>query len=293
MRAVLLLSSALMLAAAGYSRAAERSSPPGASYRIPYHLTETKHLLVRAKLNGTGPFNFIIVTGAPAFFLAEEAARKAGIAPGENGWAMVNRLEIEGGAVVEKVQARTEELFQIKGMNSMGLAGVRMDGVFGYNVLARFRMEIDLTRPTMTWTRLPQEPLPLPVLADLQREGPVTPSQGQAEMENLTRMASQLFQRKTGDSITPRGFIGIELAGEGGPRVRSVLRGSPAARAGFAVGDQLSHVALPGAPPRAVRASADVLRLTAGAAPGDAVTFTVLRGAKRLRLVVRAGQGGL
>ena len=180
MRAALLLSSALALGLAGAAGAAGKPAPPQAVFRVPYHLTETKHLLVRAKLNGKGPFNFIIDTGAPAFFLAEDAARKVGITAGEGGWATVDRLEIEGGAVVEKVQARTEELFQIKGMNNMGLAGVRMDGVFGYNVLARFRIEIDLTRPTMTWTRLPYDPLPLPVLADLQGDKPVTPSKGQA-----------------------------------------------------------------------------------------------------------------
>ena len=38
-------------------------------------------------------------------------------------------------------------------MNGLGLAGVELHGMIGYNVLARYRMEIDFTRDKMTWTR--------------------------------------------------------------------------------------------------------------------------------------------
>ena len=46
---------------------------------------------------------------------------------------------------MEKVKARVEDLVQIDGMNAMGLAGVELHGVIGYNVLARFRIEYDFT----------------------------------------------------------------------------------------------------------------------------------------------------
>jgi hypothetical protein len=35
-----------------------------ATLEIPYKLTDTKHVLVRAKINGKGPFNLILDTGA-------------------------------------------------------------------------------------------------------------------------------------------------------------------------------------------------------------------------------------
>ena len=33
---------------------------------VPYRLTDTHHTLVRVKINGKGPFNFIVDTGCPA-----------------------------------------------------------------------------------------------------------------------------------------------------------------------------------------------------------------------------------
>ena len=47
-------------------------------YRIPYRLDETQHLAVRAKLNGRGPYNFIVDTGAPAVFIAKDVAARCG-----------------------------------------------------------------------------------------------------------------------------------------------------------------------------------------------------------------------
>ena len=34
------------------------------TYEVPYRLAKTKHVMVRVKLNGKGPFNFLIDTGA-------------------------------------------------------------------------------------------------------------------------------------------------------------------------------------------------------------------------------------
>ena len=44
------------------------AADPEQSFRVPYRITDTKHVLVRVKLNGTGPYNFILDTGAPSVF---------------------------------------------------------------------------------------------------------------------------------------------------------------------------------------------------------------------------------
>src|SRR5205807_5790015 len=98
-----------------------------------YRLADTKHLLVRAKLNGKGPYTFIMDTGAPALFITAGMAGTIGAKVGEQGGAVVDRVEFEGGAVVEKIQTRVEEPMQLRAMNSMGVAGSRIDGVLGYN----------------------------------------------------------------------------------------------------------------------------------------------------------------
>src|SRR5205823_10006711 len=69
------------------------------TYEVPYRLTIPKHILVRAKINNKGPFNFILDTGAPALFLSEEAAKKAGVKPDGKGWGVFDRFEIEGGEI--------------------------------------------------------------------------------------------------------------------------------------------------------------------------------------------------
>src|SRR5262245_7214613 len=82
------------------------------TYEVPYRLTIPKHILVRAKINNKGPFNFILDTGAPALFLSEEAAKKAGVKPDNKGWGTFDRFEIEGGVVLPKAKGRIETIFQ-------------------------------------------------------------------------------------------------------------------------------------------------------------------------------------
>ena len=42
---------------------------------VPYRLSKTQHVLVRAKINGKGPYNFIVDTGAPALFVSTGVAK--------------------------------------------------------------------------------------------------------------------------------------------------------------------------------------------------------------------------
>jgi serine protease Do len=264
-----------------------------ASFRVPYRLSATQHLLVRAKLNGRGPFNFVMDTGAPALFVSKEAAGKAGLAAGAEGRGTLERLEIEGGPALEGIPAYVDEPYQLRGMNAMGLAGTRLDGVMGYQVLAHFRIEIDLTRPTMTWTRLDSGSRPPATLRELSG-GPVAPSPGLVALDLVVRLASALLRHPAEDPVLTRGFFGMELAdGAGGPRVRSVLANGPAARAGVRVGDRITGLALPGAAPETVATVADLQLLLAKVAAGDEPRFTVARGRKTLEATVRAGQGGL
>jgi len=124
---------------------------------VPYRLTDTNHTLVRVKINGKGPFNFVVDTGCPVFLIAEPVGKKLGL---EKGWVTLDKLELEGGLEMKKIKARVETPFQIEGMNGMGLAGVELHGLMGYTVLAKFKMDYDYTKLQMTWTPLKSEPLP-------------------------------------------------------------------------------------------------------------------------------------
>src|SRR5262245_46941093 len=65
------------------------------TFEIPYRVPPTQHVMVRVKINGEGPFNLILDTGAPLVILAKKVATQAKIDAGD-GSATIDRLEIEG-----------------------------------------------------------------------------------------------------------------------------------------------------------------------------------------------------
>src|SRR5688572_18172980 len=97
LRILLLTFAALLLA----GPAARADDPPGKKttvYHVPYRLSDVKHVVVRVKINGKGPFNFIVDTGAPAVYVGTEIAKKHGLETEEDGkWDTLDSLEIEGG----------------------------------------------------------------------------------------------------------------------------------------------------------------------------------------------------
>jgi hypothetical protein len=261
------------------------------AYPVPYRLTDTRHILVRARLNGAGPFNFIVDTGAPALYLAPEAAQRAQVPSTSNNWSQVDRIEIEGGALLESIRARIEEPAQIKGMNAMGVAGVRLDGVFGYEVLARFRIEVDLTEASMRWT--PVEAPLVPLVPSSDATGGAPPK-AVASIDALAQLAATLLPRRPEPELVPRGFVGVELGdSRQGVRVQAVLAGSPAAKAGLRPGDRFVRIGIGGTVPKPVRTAAEAIRLASVAIPGDPVRLTLLRGGRTLRLQVVASRGGM
>ncbi len=96
----------------------------GKSYRVPYRMTDTNHFLVRVRIDGKGPFNFLVDTGAPSVYIGLEAAKKIGLNPDpDEFFTPIGRLEFEGGASLTGMKARVEDVFQMVGMNaSLGTA---------------------------------------------------------------------------------------------------------------------------------------------------------------------------
>src|SRR5690348_2945140 len=82
---------------------------------VPYKLTDTQHVLVRVKINGKGPFNFIVDTGAPILFVATSVGKKLGLEADPKGITTLDKLEFEGGLSLEKVRCRVETPFQLEG----------------------------------------------------------------------------------------------------------------------------------------------------------------------------------
>jgi hypothetical protein len=267
----------------------------GQSYQVPYRVTHTNHFLVRVRINGKGPFNFLVDTGAPALYIATETARKVGLEPARDEfWTPVARLDFEGGARLTDIRARVEDPFQLVGMNALGLPGATIDGILGFTVLARFRIALDPTRDRMTWTRLDFEPAepPVPPHAADRKDRPPSGIQGMSLLGPLARIIAALTGGKQPeDQLHPRGFLGIALAEEGGTvRAAAILADSPAARAGVRPGDVLVRIG-----DREITSTKAAREAVAAVQSDDGVTLVVRRdtgaGAEELTLNLTAGEG--
>lgn len=298
MRSVLIALTAACLPLAGY--AADPAPAPGATpqipsgnkpadkakaetrFEVPYRLTDTKHVHVRAKLNGKGPFNFILDTGAPAVFVTKAVAKKIGLEEDKKGWGTFDSFVLEGGLKVEKAQGRIEDLFQLEGMNGLGLAGVELHGVIGYNVLAKFRITYDFTAEKLTFVPLDFDP---PEPKGLGGKGG---GQGGLEIMGPVMKALAGFMGvKPTFEVKPGGFVGIEIEEkEKKLLVKTVLKGSPADDAGLKAGDRLDSVK-----DTSLDSLSDVARVFGKAGVGDTVKLTVERDGEKKTFGIKLGGG--
>ena len=269
-----------LLASRADDKPEKKADAKPARFEVPYRLTDTKHLMVRVKINGKGPFNLIVDTGAPAVFIPKTVAKKAKAEEGEKGWVDFDSFELEGGLKVEKARGRIEDLVQLDGMNGMGLAGVELHGVIGYNVLARYRIEFDLTRDKLVFEPLEFDPPPLLPLGgkgggDIQTMGP------------MVKMLTAMLGLKPNFETVPRGFTGIEYEEKDGKVfVKAVLAGSPAEKAGLKAGDHITSVKTD-----SIDSGKDLTKALAKAGVGTKWRFYVTRGGKDEEVVVELGKG--
>lgn len=247
---------------------------------VPYRLTNTHHVMVRAKINGKGPFNFIVDTGCPVLIVSADVGKKLGLTADKKGWTVLDKFDIEGGLTQEKVKCRVETPFQIEGMNSMGLPGVELHGLLGYAVIAKYKMEFDFKTDKLRWTPLAFEP---PPPAPLGANAPA----GLEMMGTLMKFLSALTGMKPAPPPVPRGFFGFEVTQEDGKvLVKRVLAGTPAAKAGLMTGDFIDKVE-----DDEIATTADLLSRAAKITPGRPLTLTVTRGSDQRTLKITAGNG--
>jgi len=256
---------------------------------VPFRLTDSNHILIRVKINGQGPFNFIMDTGAPTMYVRIPVGKKLGLQPTTRGFATLDRIEIEGGAKLNNVKCVIQTPYQIEGMNAIGASGVDLDGMIGYSVLAKFRLQIDLSKDRMLWTPLDFDP---PPLVSGRRPPGVAPGKVDQDEEKLESTGGLL--KILGPFIKPadiapkyRGLLGIELAETGNAvSVLSVLGNSPADKAGIATGDRL--VSVNGQTVKSVAEAQSAMQNVIG---GKSSTVVVQRGDAQLSLKITSGEG--
>lgn len=278
----IVLAGALLAVVASAARTDEPApaKPKTAPILVPYRLSKTQHIVVRAKINGKGPFNFILDTGAPALFIAKKTAAAAGIGEEKKGWSTIDRFEVEGGVVFEPAKGRVDDLFQLEGINGLGLAGVELHGVIGYNLLARYRIEYDFTRPKLAWTKLDFDP---PAIG---RMGGKSAPAGLDMLGGAMKFLGTMMGAQANFAVQPRGFLGAEFSNGKGIVVNQVLANGPAATAGLKAGDVIERI-----DDKAIESVQELGRQLARQPVGKSVKLTITRAGSEQTVTVVLGRG--
>ncbi len=249
------------------------------SYPVPYKLSNTQHIVVRVKINGQGPLNMVIDTGCPVLLISKEGAKKVGLDPKQL-LVKLEKLDFEGGLSMDQVPAVLSTPFQIEGMNAMGLPGVELHGLMGASVIAKVRMEIDLTRDRMIWTPTGFEP-------KQPKTGGKSGSTGLEMVGTLMKVMSVFAGIKPAPPPVPRGFWGMQLEERDGKlQVSSVLPKGPAESAGIQAGDVVTEIE-----GKKMQSLADFQARTARQVSGFTVRVQIQRAGESKALKMVLGEG--
>jgi hypothetical protein len=244
---------------------------------VPFEMLATNHMVVRAKINGKGPFDLIFDVGAPITLLANKASLESGTIKADaprsflfsiRGESVVKTLEV-GNLTAKDVPVIVLDHPLLKAMGAM--LDRPLDGIIGYTFFARYRTTIDYQAKRMTF-----EPVDGPV-RNLMKDLP-------------DRLAGPRVARHR--TLAPGGLWGLnvgEPAGgldSPGVPVLAVLADSPAAAAGLKPGDVLTT--LDG---RWTASVTDAYAAAAGVPPGREAPLIVLRDGKELALTVKPAAG--
>jgi hypothetical protein len=275
-RPILALVAASMAGVALWLGPAPAQEPaPGEPARARFAMLPSNHMMLRAMINGKGPYNLIFDLGAPITLLSNHAAEGSGTVDDKTPRSFL--FSMRGEAVVDKLQVgtlTTEKLpvvvFDHPALGVLSDAfGQRIDGIIGFTFFARYRTTIDYQKDEMTFAPVDVE------VRDLMKDLP-------------ERIAGPKVARRR--VLAPAGLWGLRLGAaepEGaGVRVASVVPDSPAAQAGLKAGDVVTAL-----DDRWTADVHDVYAAAAGVEPGRPAPVAVRRDDQELTLTVRPADG--
>jgi hypothetical protein len=234
-------------------------------------------MLVRAMINGKGPYRLIFDLGAPITLLSNQASEDSGVVKAEGHRSFL--FSMRGEAEIAKLQVGSLTVaklpvivFDHPALKLLGQAfGQPVDGIIGFTFFARYRTTIDYQVNEMTF-----EPVDFQI-RDLLKELP----------DRLT--GPKMVRRRV---LAPSGLWGLQLGrpqggiDAPGVPIAKVLTASPAEAAGLKPGDVLTTL-----DNRWTTSTADVYAAAAAAKPGRDVQVIILRDGKELNLTVHPTDG--
>jgi hypothetical protein len=266
----------LVLATAGPAFA--DVSPPKV-VSVPFELLPTKHMAIRIKVNGKGPYRVIFDTGAPVNLLNTRIARESGLlgkdAPvplftlfGSTGEVHVKDLEV-GGVKAHDVPAI---VMNHPTVELIGKVMGPIEGIVGFPFFARYRTTVDYQARRLTFTPNGFRP----------------PDTIKSILDTVMAVANDAPAKKV---LAPSALWGLVLRKadgdpEAGVTVGEVLPQSAAAAAGVRAGDRL--LTLDG---RWTDSLADAYLAAGYVQPGTPTALVIRRDGKQRELTVTPQPG--
>lgn len=248
------------------SRANAQAPPavaPAAVHVVPFEMLPTNHMLVRARINGKGPYQLVFDLGAPITLLCNRASLASGVVKAETPRSFFMGMRGEAEIATLKVGELTAAKLPVlvldhPTLTALGeLTGRRIDGIMGFTFFARYKTTIDYKARKMTFEPVDYE------VRNLFKELP----------DRL--MGSRKARRRV---VAAAGLWGLELGKPAldltspGVVVAKVFAGSPAERGGLRAGDLVTEI-----DGRWTTSTIDVLEAARGVAPGKPAEVVVIR----------------
>jgi len=208
-----------------------KKEPTAKPVVVGMEMLPSRHFVVRAKINGEGPYRFILDTGAPITLINNRVGKKAGLTKKGGGGLFggmnsvpVKTLEI-GGVIAKDSMAVVMDHPTVKAISdAFERDGGPIDGIIGFPFFAKFAMTVDYQKKELTLT--PNGYQPGDYMQDL--------------MKNL--MNSDALNKPR--TVMVGALWGFEVGKEAndekdGVTLLKVYAGTPAAKAGLKAGDRL------------------------------------------------------
>jgi hypothetical protein len=259
--------------------AARADDAKAAAITVPLEVLRSKHLAVKVRINGKGPYRLIFDTGAPFILINMKTAHDCGLIKkprkslfsffNSAGPVKIKNLDV-GGVKLTDTHAAVMDHPTVELMSK---ALGRIDGLIGYPFFARYRMTIDYQAKTLVLT-----PSGFPV------------NDADADPTLLSRKVLE-GRPDTPAVLAPAahwGFVPTKERDEeaDGVTIKEVLAGSAAAAGGLRAGDRL--LTLDG---RWTDSIADTFFAAQHVKPGTAAKFVIRRAGKEVTLTVTPRSG--
>jgi hypothetical protein len=251
---------------------------------VKFDLVTSGHFIVKAKLNGHGPYNLIFDTGAPTSLITPKVAKEAGLTKDAKDKPLIPLFGMMGTVKVKDFQVGD---VKAEGVNAMIMNHPTVEafsdafkekygsieGIVGFPFFARYKMTVDYAAKEMTF--VPSGYKPGDVMQDLMQ----------------TVMGSIGSNKPQPKVAAPAGLWGLEVIKDksdedAGVDVKAVLSGGPAAAAGLKAGDRILTI-----DGRWTDSVPDTYQAASYVKPGRSVVVVVKRDGKEVKLTVAPKTG--